>query len=603
MVRKIEPIAPILIFLLALLLRVVYVLQLRSSPLFDTLVMDELYHDQWARTLASGNWLGSEAFFRAPLYPYLLGILYKLFGPNYLLIRLMQAFVGSISCTLVYLVAKRMFGFPIALISGIAASFYPMLMYYDGELLLDGLTVFLDLLLLFSLFKAKDTKSSTRFLLSGLILGLSAITRPNVLIFLPLILVWIFFVGFPKDAVRKKLIYSACLIGVCCLVIAPVTIRNYAVGRDFVPISSQAGINFYIGNNAHSDGLTAIAPGMRGTWWGGYEDAIRLADRAEGRRLKASEVSDHWMREGIKFMKEAPGAYLLLLGRKVWYFFSGREFSNNKDIYFFTRYSALTRFLLFKKLVYFPFGIVSPLSIVGLFLCLRQWRKLFLVYAFIGSYALSIVLFFVTSRYRIPVVPFLLIFAVIGAWKIVQLFERKAFKFAWLSAGALAVLLFLSNADILGPPPASPAQAYYTLGIAYGRKGKLDEAAKYYMMAIESDGTLADPHNNLGNLLAREGNLKKAREEYQKAMELDSSFAKTYYNMGNTYFAESEFKTAARFYEEAVRKDSFYVDAANSAGLAYQRLGESEEAQRMFTYAAKIRLDNVGTIEKLTETN
>jgi hypothetical protein len=75
MMRKVEPYAPIVIFILAVTVRVIYVLQLRASPLFDTLIMDELYHDQWARELAAGNWAGSEVFFRAPLYPYFLGIL------------------------------------------------------------------------------------------------------------------------------------------------------------------------------------------------------------------------------------------------------------------------------------------------------------------------------------------------------------------------------------------------------------------------------------------------------------------------------------------------------------------------------------------------
>src|SRR5262245_18636399 len=65
----------------ALLLRLAHLLSLRPLPTFTHYVMDEAYHDAWARRIASGDWLGGpEAFFRAPLYPYLLGLVYRLFG-------------------------------------------------------------------------------------------------------------------------------------------------------------------------------------------------------------------------------------------------------------------------------------------------------------------------------------------------------------------------------------------------------------------------------------------------------------------------------------------------------------------------------------------
>lgn len=599
--RRLEPMAPMLVLFLALLLRIVYVHQLRASPLFDTLIMDELYHDRWAKALASGNWIGDEVFFRAPLYPYFLGVLYRVFGQNYLLVRLIQGFMGSASCMLIYLLARRTFNFAVAFGSGIAAAFYPMLIYYDGELLITGLIVFLDLLLIVSLLKAEETGTAATFLLSGFLLGLSAIARPNILLFLPPVVLWILLAGFPKHKVHRRILFSVSVLAACCAAIAPVTVRNYIVGKDFVPISSQAGINFYIGNNPHSDGVTAVAPGMRGTWRGGYEDAIRMANRAEGRTLKPSEVSDYWMRRGIDFMRRSPSAYSRLLAKKAWLFFRGQELSNNKDIYFFGRRTGLLRLLLFERPIYFPFGIVSALSLLGMFLSLKDWKKLFLLHSFVISYAVSVIIFFITSRYRMPVIPILLIFSGYAVWRVLAFFRKRRFRCACASLGCLAVLLLLSTSRFVGAGVTSLAQSYCALGTVYGRKGEVDEAARFYRMAIKLDSTFAACHNNLGNILARKGDLEGARDEYRKSIEVDPSFSKAYFNLANTYYAQDDFENAARYYEQAVRADSFYVGAAYSAGLAYQRLGRMEDAIEMLEHAGRLAPDNREILEKLSE--
>ena len=133
-----HPWAMAAIFLWALLLRLIYVRQISSNPFFSRPVMDPGYHDEWARAIASGDWIGKEAFFRAPLYPYFLGVIYRLFGPDYLTPRIIQAVLGSISCVLLYLITRRLFGERAALLAGAAAGAYGMLIYFDAELLRRG---------------------------------------------------------------------------------------------------------------------------------------------------------------------------------------------------------------------------------------------------------------------------------------------------------------------------------------------------------------------------------------------------------------------------------------------------------------------------------
>jgi len=155
----------------AFVLRLVHLQQLRhNDPLFLSPQMDALYHHQWALAIAAGREFIADAFFRAPLYPYFLGLLYKLFGVNLMVVRTIQALIGSAGCGLVYLLARRLLEKPqaashkpqasqksglhpsslllhtseaAARISGFVLATYPLAIWYDGELLLEGLLTFL----------------------------------------------------------------------------------------------------------------------------------------------------------------------------------------------------------------------------------------------------------------------------------------------------------------------------------------------------------------------------------------------------------------------------------------------------------------------------
>src|SRR5688572_22418033 len=89
----------------AFVMRAWHLLSLRALPTFEGYVMDEAYHDAWARSLASGDWIGHEAFFRAPLYPYMLGVIYRLFGTGGLAPRLIQCLLGAIAVVIVHRIA------------------------------------------------------------------------------------------------------------------------------------------------------------------------------------------------------------------------------------------------------------------------------------------------------------------------------------------------------------------------------------------------------------------------------------------------------------------------------------------------------------------
>src|SRR5262245_33607071 len=68
------------ICLLGLALRIMHLWEARNVPLFDLLIVDGRQYDAWARRIVAGDWIGSETFYQAPLYPYFLAVLKVVFG-------------------------------------------------------------------------------------------------------------------------------------------------------------------------------------------------------------------------------------------------------------------------------------------------------------------------------------------------------------------------------------------------------------------------------------------------------------------------------------------------------------------------------------------
>src|SRR5262249_49718170 len=86
---------------------------------------------------------------------------------------------------------------------------------------------------------------------------------------------------------------AAVLLGVG-IVVLPVAIRNSIVGGGFYITTSQFGPNFYIGNNARSDGTYQSLRFGRGAPEYERQDATEIAQRATGRTLTPAEVSSYW---------------------------------------------------------------------------------------------------------------------------------------------------------------------------------------------------------------------------------------------------------------------------------------------------------------------
>jgi 4-amino-4-deoxy-L-arabinose transferase-like glycosyltransferase len=524
----------LIVLLVALAFRGAYLLEASRRPDFDLFYMDEEYHLEWARGLASGEWshpyseLKEGPFFRAPGYPYFLAGLLAFFGGGTGGVRVIQIILGSLSCLLVYGLAARVFGQRVGLLAGLLCSLYWVLAYFDTQLLLPVLLVFLLLAGMFTALIAAERRSTLLACLAGLAFGLYSITRPNILVFFPVLAWWVVALVRRRGAEIGRWFAALFLIGLL-LPPALVTIRNRIAGGDWVLIASQGGVNFYIGNNPQSNGMQAVVPGTRQTWWGGYEDTRAIAEEAAGRSLKPSEISDYWFGQAFEYMKDDPAEWLRLTLRKAGAYVGNVELPNNEP------YEAYRAEYLSLRSIPLGFGVLFGLFLVSLPLQLKLRRRAIaekstsgqvradfigLMLALAAVYSLTVIAFFVTGRYRVPMVPFFAIGASVAAASIYDLFRSRAFLKAAVTAGIAVTVVGLLGVDYMGIRHATGGFAALTMA-----QDRLDtgdvEGAIVALERLRREGSVraAAVHLTLARAYLRRGSPEDLEAAFQVAEE------------------------------------------------------------------------------------
>lgn len=569
------------ILLLAFALRVIYVLQIRASPNFYAPTMDPLYHTEWARAFAAGTTFQPGPFFRAPLYSWFLGVIFRLFGENLLLPRLIQAGFGTATTALCYLVGREVFDRRAGLIAAFFAATFWVLIYFDGELVTETLGIPLNLVALWLTLRLQRNPAARRALLAGLAWGVSFLVRPNALIFMPFLAGWLIWLLRPSW--KRGLAAAGALALGTMLPILPVTAYNWFVGHDLVLISSQGGLNFYIGNNPSSDGCTAVVPGTRSDWWGGYYDSIALAQAAEKRALKPSEVSGYYARQAWDFILHRPGRWIRLMGWKLRLFWLDWELNNNQAIRHFTAaFAPVTRWLPL------GFAVIGPFGLLGFLLSLRQVAPRFPLQLFLVGYSAVVIAFFVCSRYRAPVLPVYMIFAAHALLRVGAMVRERR-------GGALAlcaVVLGAAAVPAVRIPAAvdtSEAPFLQDLAISAARDGDDARATELLVRAVAISPTLMDARKNLGLQFLRGGRVKEAEAQLKEAVRQHPDDTVALEQLAGIYLRQNRFEEAIAMSSQLVQRAPAYASGHYVLGIALLQSGRSDEARDNLVRA--LRLD------------
>lgn len=566
----------------AFALRLLYIFQSQRSPFYDFPLVDAKTYTQAAAAMALGHF-GDQPFWQPPLYPYFLGALYALFEPSFTLPRLVQAALGATLCLLIFRLG-RVFSPAVGyLAAGLAACYGPFI-FFEAELLPPALALVLNLLALWALLWAVEGRPQ-RLLLPGFLFGLAALSVANVLAFVPVAALWLVWVR------RGRLVGVAALLLGTALAVTPVTLRNYYVGGDWVLISYNAGLNFYIGNNAQYDETVAIQPGP--AWL-----ELTARPRVEAGVIQPSAQSDFFFAEAWDFIGQQPFAYLKLLLYKLYLFWHGDEIGRNQDLYFARQYAPLLQVLLWKYGVAFPFGVLAPLALVGLGLSyrnglLRRPEPLLLA-LFAGAYMLTVVAFFVSARYRLPVVPILLIFAAYGGRELYLLWRRRAYRDLLVGCGAAFLLAVACNFRMGAMNVEGDAHTHYRLGYVYEKKGLPINAVAAYEQALTLDPDIKWARFNLASLYARSGEYNRAIAAYGEFIRRFPEVARARLALGNVYLHTGRHAEAIAAYESLLSaKDADAADLYGRLGYAHAQLGQLDQAASAYEELVAAKPDSL----------
>ncbi|MBI5868986.1 MAG: tetratricopeptide repeat protein [candidate division Zixibacteria bacterium] len=611
------------ILLAALVVRILTLWELsRNYPGFFSPDVDSEWHYLWAKIIARGDLVGDGVFYRAPFYPYVLGFWIKLFGEGLWGIKLAQAVLSSLTAVLTGLIGWRIFGRKVGLIAGFAWAFWGPVIYYDSELLLEVLFVPLNLLAVWlTLGRMKESSERLKpWLVIGIILGISAITRPNILITIP-VFWWLAWAGTPLRGLDKTKLWRALkrplilTIGLA-IPILPVTARNWWVAGDPVLIAYQGGVNLYLGNNTAADGLTMRMPEILldpTLSWNRFVVATdSIAVVQSGKPLRASEISSWWTGKAIDYVRAYPGRAIRGWVSKLYYLWNGFEVGDQTNIYDIRRFSVILRTLIWRWPVYFPFGLIAPLALIGIGWTWRRYTMARPLAIFITLYSLSVVGFLATARHRLPMVPFLVIFAIAGAWLLVNAIRQHRMStagFTMLVTAALIVILNLPTVDHIMENPSFTA---YQEGLSYERQGNYPSAVAAYERALllepynlaarrnlalglvktrQYDSAIAvsfsylrerqsdaDAMNNLGLAYLGKSDTDNALSSFRITARASSKLGQPHFNMGEIAAARGQIDEAAGHYRDAIKADSLYGAAYNALGILYAKQGQLDSA-------------------------
>ena len=597
------------ILLFGLALRMVYLAEVADSPAFRYPSFDAEFHDYWARCLVTGDWpapqfhpdprIRETSFFRPPGYPYFLAGVYFITGSSHLAARLVQMLLGLASCGLAFTLARRLFGHAVGLMCAALMSCYWVFIYFEGELLAPVLEVFLALATLNVLARWPLRTTYKNTILAGVLDGLFALVRPNALVLAPVALVWILWMARRrKDYTCFKVALVGFPLGLG-LAIAPTTLRNYVVAGEWVPISSNGGINLYIGNNEYTDCVTPNLPILGDvttmTSWSCFDEpAITAAvEKIEGRPLKSSEVSRFFERKAFSYMAANPGKTLGLAWKKTLYFWGPDEISNNKVDHYERTHSRVLKFLP-------GFPAALALSLMGvLILCLElraagksggagaesmpsRIELTALLLAFVIAYFASHLPFFIAGRFRVPVIPILLLFGAYGIERVGAMVVARDLTRAAIWIGVLA-LGYLGASRQLAPYRPDLGAWHFDRGVAYQKQGNTDLARTEFQYAVElGDKPNALALNNLGVALKKMGREHEAIERFEQAVAVNPRYLDARRNLAVALLRMDKPAAAANHLLEIVRLDPQDVASRFNLGVCFMVQSKPDEAIAWF---------------------
>lgn len=396
----------VIVLLIAFAAQLIVLSELRaSSPYILTVPdgVDQIDYVANARAFAAGEWpRADEGFELSPYMSLYLGIIFASVGdvPGLDVARVGQTLIGVLTVALTYHLGRRLFSPAIGLVAALALALYSPALFYNTELTTAPHTTLLvtGALVLVETY-GRRAPHSRYAILAGLVIGLGAWARPNVLVVLGGFGLWLWGLRLPARAKWRGIL----LLGLAAaLALLPPAIHNTRATGMLSLTTTTGPYNLYIGNNPGATGVFQHVP-----------DDLKAAI-ARGETSYSAEVR--------RFITGAPLDWLALLGRKIAMYLvaSDMELGSNVNYHFWgVAYSTVLRVTGWVL----RYELIALLALLGSVL-IRRRRGVPLLYLSLLAYMAGVVLFFMQARIRMAFVPVLIVLAVATAAEIIQRWRR-----------------------------------------------------------------------------------------------------------------------------------------------------------------------------------
>lgn len=511
--------------------RVLFALLFLRHPLSEVVPEDTDAYRTLARAIAAGDWGHTAFHYLSPLYAFVLAPFVGLSpgGERAAVVALQIALEGA-AVALLYWVGSRLAGAGAGLAAGAFYSVYGIAIYYSAIALPVTVMVLLTLLVIAAALFVK-TRPPAFWMLPGAALGLLALTRPNAVLMLPALVLWTWATARPRA--RWRLLS---LLAGLALVLSPFVWRSLATGGGGSPFPVNGGINFYMGNHEEANGMYVSVERVSDLPLEQVTTSIAEASRRAGHPLDARAASRYWFGAGLRFLRRAPAAAARLTLKKAAMFVRAEEIPLNTNYTF-----ARARLPLLGATL--GFGVLLPLAVAGIVSALGGERRrdpdLWLVILCGGLYAASVIAFFVSDRYRLPVVP---LFCLLAGHGLVTLATRRG---QWrVAAGAAVVAALLANYPLDSFRYPEYAKDYFQLGNVHRERGEMEAAVALHRQGAALSPGEAQPLVELGHTYYKAGKPLEAEMALRAALVLEPGLMTARRNLALLYRDQGLFEEA-----------------------------------------------------------
>lgn len=567
-----------LLFAAALAVRVAHVLIVRPGPLFRYLFIDSQFYDGVGQRLAAGQGFPEGPFFMNVLYGIVLGAVYAVFGSGdagRLAVLLLQAAGGAWACVLLARLGAALDRPRDGWVAGILLAVYGPAIFYDAVLLTPSLLLLLTVAVTLAAVRALGDGGRVRHAAGlGILTGLLVLGRASHVL---LLAGWVAALAARGRAAGPRM---AAMLAACAVCVLPVSVRNLAVSGEWIPVSANGGMALWAGNHEGATGiysepsfLSNPVPEREA------EDYRAEASRRSGRALTLAGSSAFWTRETLRRWAAHPGSALRLAARKVRLFLHATESQTNLSYYFARDFSiVLQAFRL-------HFGWILPFAIVGAW---EERRRFGPVFVPVAASLATCVLFYVSSEYRHPVVPCLLLCAAAGARHAAGILRTgRPVRRVAVAVILLATLVGSNLRDPFLARLASRRVDYYNFAALAAADGRLEEAERYARRSVAIDPEWAASRAKLAEILQRQGRVREASREGEAAASLGAATVPPDLAAATALFGEGRFAEAEAAFLALAAKGGGEERAValNDAGLCAMRSGNAARAESLLAAA------------------